>query len=324
MKNSRRTLVILAVAAVVLTAWAGGNAAVNNSQSDKESQAPAVQAQAPEQDKKPDQPNQARPDQSQAPRSNDREVEAAQPKSDQAPSPSSGQNAVQSRQPGHEAVRSTPLSRQEEPSYSRPAQVDAERYNREPSGSGDINVPQTSGQPRNPRGGYRGGPAPSPFDRRPTHFRGGSNWHGRHDQWRYGRFHNSWRFLFYLGPVIYYPPIHYPYVIRIPHDRIGVYVRYTGDDAVGAAFANSVRGQLRDQGLRVVYSQDDARLELYIISMERDPEDPGYNAAISVSYIWYPGNKFITAQMVDAGINEVDDLAASVAGYADDLVDQYR
>jgi hypothetical protein len=73
-----------------------------------------------------------------------------------------------------------------------------------------------------------------------------------------------------------------------------------------------------------VYSQDDARLELYIISMEQDPDDPGYNSSISVSYVWYPGHKFITAQMVDAGLNEVDDLAASVAGYANELVDDYR
>jgi hypothetical protein len=85
-----------------------------------------------------------------------------------------------------------------------------------------------------------------------------------------------------------------------------------------------VREHLRDEGLRVVYTQDDARLELYIISMEQDPDDPGYGSSISVSYVWYPGNKFITAQMVDAGLNEVDDLAQSVAGYVDDLVDQYR
>ena len=58
--------------------------------------------------------------------------------------------------------------------------------------------------------------------------------------------------------------------------------------------------------------------------MEQDPDDAGYNSSISVSYIWYPGHKFITAQMVDAGMDEVDDLAQSVAGYAGDLVDEYR
>ena len=58
--------------------------------------------------------------------------------------------------------------------------------------------------------------------------------------------------------------------------------------------------------------------------MEEDPGDAGYSSAISISYIWYPGHKFITAQMVDAGLNEVDDLAQSVASYTNDLIDQYR
>ena len=85
-----------------------------------------------------------------------------------------------------------------------------------------------------------------PFDRRPSHFFGGHRWHGRHDEWRHQHFHGSWRFLFHLGPVIYFAPIRYPHVIRIPHDRVGVYVRYTGDDAVGTEFADAVREHLRD------------------------------------------------------------------------------
>jgi len=329
MKSSKQALVILALAAVVLTAWAGGNAAVNNSQSDRETQAPTVQAQSPDEEKKPDQATQSQPTENQAPRSNDQEVRPQQRRSDQAQSPGSSPNTSPSYQSGHEAVQTTPSSQRPEPTYSQPTQAEAERYNREPSDAGEVNVPQTIGGPSGPRGGgghggYRGGPNPGPFDRRPTHFYGGRGWHGRHDEWRYRRYHDSWRFLFYLGPVIYYPPIYYPHVIRVPRARVGVYVRYTGGDAVGSAFANSLRERLRDQGLRVVYSQDNARLELYIISMERDPDDPGYNSAISVSYVWYPGHRFITAQMVDAGINEVDDLAASVAAYSEDLIDQYR
>jgi hypothetical protein len=324
MKNFKRALVTLALVSVVLTAWAGGSAVMDNSRSDKANQAPAVQAQSPDEEKKPDQANESRPTENQSPRSNDKDVEAPQHRSDQVQSPNSGQNTIQSQQSGHEAAQAAPSSRRQEPSYSQPTQVDAERYNREPSSEGEINIPRTGGEPRSPRGGYRGGPDPGPFDRRPTHYFGGHRGRGPHDHWRYRHFCGSWRFLFCLGPVIYYPPIHYPYVIRVPRYRVGIYVRYTGDDAVGSAFASSVREQLRDQGLRVVYSQDDARLELYIISMERDPDDPGYNSAISVSYVWYPGHRFITAQMVDAGINEVDDLAASVAAYAADLVDQYR
>ena len=58
--------------------------------------------------------------------------------------------------------------------------------------------------------------------------------------------------------------------------------------------------------------------------MEEDQGDAGYGSSISISYVWYPGHKFITAQMVDAGLNEVDDLAQSVASYTNDLIDQYR
>jgi hypothetical protein len=325
MKNSRRALVVLALAMVVLTAWAGGSAVAGNPQSDKKSQAPAVQSQAPDEDEKPDQATQSRPPENQSPRSDD---QPQQRRSEQAQSPGSGQNTTPSYESGREAVRPTPAPQRSERTYSQPTQADAERYNRESGDAGEINIPRTSGEPRRPRdggrGGYQGGYRPGPFDRRPTHYFGGRHRRGPHDHWRYRHYNGSWRFLFYLGPVIYYPPIHYPHVIRIPRERIGVYVRYTGDDAVGSAFANSVREQLRDQGLRVVYSQDNARLELYMISMERDADDPGYNSAISVSYVWYPGHRFITAQMVDAGINEVDDLAASVAAYADDLIDQYR
>jgi len=195
------------------------------------------------------------------------------------------------------------------------------------SGSGDINIPQTGGNPHQQggggtHGGYGGGGGN--WRGRSPEYYGGLGWHGRHEEWRYRHYHGDWGFLFDFGPVIYYPAIHYPYVIRLPHDRVGVYVRYTGEDHVGTQFADAVRQHLSDAGMRVVYSQDDAQLELYIISMEQDPGDAGYGSSISISYVWYPGHKFITAQMVDAGLNEVDDLAQSVAGYTSDLIDQYR
>jgi hypothetical protein len=317
----------------VLTAWAGKGGVTRKAGSQKTDQTVVAQVQPADDDKKPDQATQSEPKPDQAPKSKDRDVQAPEHRSDEAQPPRSQPNAVQAPESKPNQVQAPTSSQPREsravteptPRVVRPAETG--QTNRGPSDAGETNVPQIGGNPPShggSRGGYQGGPGPDPFDRRPSRFYGGRGWHGPHDQWRYSRFHGSWRFLFYLGPVIYYPPIHYPYVIRIPHDRVGVYVRYTGDDAVGAAFANSVREQLRNEGLRVVYSQDDARLELYIISMEQDPDNPGYNSSISVSYVWYPGNKFITAQMVDAGLNEVDDLAASVAGYTDDLVDQYR
>ncbi len=167
--------------------------------------------------------------------------------------------------------------------------------------------------PRGGNGGHGGG-----------HNNGGHGWRGRHDEWRHRNYHGSWSFLWHFGPVIFPAPVYFPHVIRMPRHNVGVYVRHTGDDYVGAQFANSVREHLREQGLKTVYSADDAKIELYVVSMDEDPEETGYGSAVSVSYILYPGHKFITAQIIDVGIDEVDDLAQSVAGYADDLVDQYR
>lgn len=166
---------------------------------------------------------------------------------------------------------------------------------------------------RGGRGGRGGGRGPH-----------GPGWRGRHDKWRRRHYRGSWHFLWHIGPVIYPVPVHVPRVVRLPRHRVGVFVRQTGEDYVGKEFARSVRNHLRAEGLRVVYSSDEAQLELYVVSMEQDPDDPGYGSAVSVSYVWYPGNKFITAQMLDVGVDQIGDLAESVAGYADDLVGQYR
>jgi hypothetical protein len=103
-----------------------------------------------------------------------------------------------------------------------------------------------------------------------------------------------------------------------------VYVRYTGEDDIGDAFVTALTGELRAQGLRQVWSASDAVIELYVVSMDETPEDPGYYSAVSVSYISYPGHRFITAQLLDVGGDQVDDLAETVAEYTDDLVDDYR
>jgi hypothetical protein len=337
MRSPKTTLLVLALVVIAITAWAGNSAVASKPKSGKDNGTVVAQVQPASEDKKPDQAIQSKPKQDQAPESKNGAAQAPEHRPDNAQPPQSEHNAVQAPESKPNEVQAPTSSQPREPrAVTEPTPrvvrpVESGQTDRGSSDAGQINVPQSGGEPDRGRrrdggshGGYDGGHSYDPFDRRPTHFFGGQGWHGRHDQWRYGRFHGSWRFLFYLGPVTYYPPIHYPYVIRIPHDRVGVYVRYTGEDAVGSAFANSVREHLRDEGLRVVYSQDDARLELYIISMEQDPDNPGYNSSISVSYIWYPGDKFITAQMVDAGLNEVDDLAQSVAGYVDDLVDEYR
>ena len=147
---------------------------------------------------------------------------------------------------------------------------------------------------------------------------------GRRDhRWGPGR-HGSWDFWRIRGPIVFPFPVLFPHVIRLPRPRVGVYVVQTGSDRVGADFALSVRERLRSAGLRSVSSRDEASLELYIVSMDEDPEYPGEGSAVSVSYIWSPGSHFITAQMLDVGAEQVDAMAASVVDYADELIDDYR
>jgi hypothetical protein len=294
MRSPRVLLLAVALLAVTVTAWAGEDAVVDPKPAREKSVVAPTQKSADA--TKPDQPSQSRKDAVQAPE--------AKPE------------AVQAPQPEPSAVQ-TPTSAMPWESWgiAEPAAVS------QSSGNGGSDHPPRGGHGGGGRGngGHGGG-----HNNGGGHNYSGWNWHGPHEQWRHQHYHGSWDFLFGFGPVIYFAPPHYSYVIRLPHDRVGVYVRYAGEDHVGTQFADAVRQHLSDEGMRVVYSQDDAQLELYIISMEQDPEDAGYGSSISISYIWGPGHKFITAQMVDAGLNEVDDLAQSVVSYTNDLIDQYR
>lgn len=335
MKRPKLILLVLAITAIAFTAWADNSAAASKPRSDKDNSAtvaPAQPAAQPDQSNKDNNgtvapaqpaPQPDKPDQATQPR--DQQVQA--PRQNQS-NPSSGQ-APQSRpdvvrEPNPPQYGQPEVVPEPNPTVGRPNQ-NAQAYPR--SSGGAINIPQTGGNPH-PQGGggVPGNGGGRNYWRGRSHeYYGGLGWHGRHEEWRYRHYHGDWGFLFMFGPTLYYAPTYYPsYVIRLPHDRVGVYVNYTGNDNVGQQFANAIRQQLSEQGLRLVYAPEDAQLELYLISMEQDEDNPGYNSAISVSYIWGPGHKFITAQMVDAGLNEVSDLAQSVASYTSDLIDQYR
>ena len=208
-----------------------------------------------------------------------------------------------------------PQSPQPAPDANEPAEFAASRR-----GPDEQDPPPRVGRPSHGGGGGgHGGP-------------GGGGWqppnhppHGRRGQWRRDHYHHhgSWSFLIFGGPVIWCPPPHHSsHIVRLPR-RSGIYVRQTGDDEIGRAFATSVRERLREQGLQVVHSEADAAIELYIVSMDEDPEDPGWGSAVSVSYISYPGERFITAQMLDVGDEQVDELAEYVAEYVDELARDY-
>jgi hypothetical protein len=158
--------------------------------------------------------------------------------------------------------------------------------------------------------------------------RGGGNYgspsYGRRDQWRHDHFNGSWNFLIYSGPYAYPRPVYIPNVLRVPRYNADVYIEYAGSDATGSGFDGALQNQLSSQGLSLTTASSQAALELYIVSMDEDPTNPGYGSAVSVSYILIPGYRFITAQLLDVGSQQVDDLAASVASYARQLLDEYR
>jgi hypothetical protein len=305
MRSSKVTLLAIALLVVWFTARAGEDASANRPRSnrdrstDKTAVAPRQKSADAERPEKAPQPKQ---DAVEAPRSKSEADRAPQPepKVEQAPT---NPRPWETWLPAAPAKPRAPTIKGE---------ADPERPPR--GGQGGRGGGRGNGGYGGGRGGYGGG----------GHFNGGPGWHGFRDQWRHQHFHGSWDFLFVYGPVIYPAPVYFPHVIRLERNRVGVYVQQTGDDNVGRQFANSVREHLQEQGLRVVYSESDAQLELYLVSMDQDPEETGYGSSVSVSYIWYPGHKFITAQIVDVGIDEMADLAQSVAGYANDLVDQYR
>lgn len=336
MKRPKTILLALAIAAIAFTAWADNSDAVNKPKSDKDNSAtvaPAQPAAQPDQSNKDNSGNVAPAQPAAQP---DRPDQSTQPRNQQVQPPQSSQsnpNYEQTPQSRPDVVREPNPSESGQPYVApQPSQTEARpsvntQAYPQPSG-GYYNIPQTGGSPH-PQGGGGGFPGTGGgrnyYIGRSHQYYSGLNWHGRHEGWRYRNYNGSWDFLFMFGPTLYYAPTYYPsYVIRLPHDRVGVYVNYTGNDNVGQQFANAIRQQLSADGLRLVYAPEDAQLELYLISMEQDEDNPGYNSAISVSYIWGPGHKFITAQMVDAGLNEVSDLAQSVASYTSDLIDQYR
>ena len=212
----------------MFTAWAGDDAVVNKpgSTKDKSVVAPTQKVTDAE---KPDQ--------------------TAQPKQDAVEAPQAKTEAVREPQPEPKAVQA-PTSPMPWESWG----VAAPAVGNEPGNKGEEPVRPPRGGQGSGRGGPGGGRGGG------GHFNGGQGWHGHHDQWRHQHYHGSWSFLFHFGPVIYPAPVYFPHVIRMPRYNAGVYVRQTGDDNVGEQFANSVREHLREQGLRVVYSADDAQL----------------------------------------------------------------
>lgn len=181
--------------------------------------------------------------------------------------------------------------------------------------------PQPNPPPGRGRGGHRGRGHVQPPPR--PRWRDYCGPHPRRWQWRYERYCGSWHFLWHCGPVILPVPLCPPAVVRMPCYRRGVYVRHTGSDVVGTCFVDALRRELRSQGLKLVWCADDASLELYVVTMDETPEEPGYYSAVSVSYVCYPGNRFVTAQLLDVGREQVDDLAEMVADYTDQLVRRY-
>jgi hypothetical protein len=180
-------------------------------------------------------------------------------------------------------------------------------------------APEPSHRGREPenRGGWPSGWNDHPRGGRHDHGRG---WHS--NPWRSWHPHHRWDF--WMGPVFIPYPVHIPEPTYGRRHGRGVYVRYNGDDELGADVARALRGQLSDHGLRTVYSADEARLEFYIVSLDMNESDPGMASAVSVTYLWMPGNRFITTQLLDVPSSDVDEVADYLAGHAQEMIDEYR
>jgi hypothetical protein len=168
-------------------------------------------------------------------------------------------------------------------------------------------------------------PAPQPAPDRHDYPRGGGNnrWReGWSNPWRRGGFRNHLNFWMVPGPVFLPYPVMVRYPVMVPRRTLGVYVLATGTDIVGTDFVSSVQNHIRAAGLIPVSTPEEATLELYTVSMDDDPVHPGYSSAVSVSFVWFPGYRFITAQILDVEAPQVEDAAASVVSYANQLLHQ--
>jgi len=160
---------------------------------------------------------------------------------------------------------------------------------------------------------------------------GGYHGHGGYSDnpWRYGGFRSEWDF--WGGPGLVFvpdyrydyalPETYYPSSARLSR---GVYVQFNASDAIGSSLAYSVSDHVRADNLLPVSSPDQASLELFITSADEDPANPGALSAVSVTYIWLPGYRFITSQVMNVGSERVEDAAGAVADYALQLIKTYR
>jgi len=157
------------------------------------------------------------------------------------------------------------------------------------------------------------------YDRPRNDFR--RDWRDR----RGGHYPGFLDFRIYHYPyIIPYPvPAYYP--VSYPRRDFGVCVVYGGNDIVGSSFATALRDQiLASPSLVLVNTIEQAQLEIYIVSADQDLENAGTNSSVSVSYVWFPGSRFLTAQMLFVGASQVSDAAASVVSYASSLMQENR
>jgi hypothetical protein len=141
--------------------------------------------------------------------------------------------------------------------------------------------------------------------------------------WHWGHPHNFWDFRPFPILVPYPAPVPFPLsLFRRDH---GVCIVYADNDIVGSNFAYSLKEEIRSTpDLTLVSSPDEAKLELYVVSADQNEYHPGTSSAVSISYVWLPGNRFLTSHMLFVGATEVDGAAESIADYAHQLLHQYR
>jgi hypothetical protein len=230
----------------------------------------------------------------------------------------SGKSVVQAQTP------------QAQPSPARSAPAPAPAPVQAQSHPNPVSAPRAqNGGWRGGWGGYRSG-VPGGWG-----WRGGWGFHVRHPV----LFFDFWDYAPVETP--YYVPVPYPQTVvpeavpeEVPsqaapvpgtqgEENPAIFVSFSGGDMVGGGFVGSIKSHILASGdLALAPTPQGAALEIDVVSRDADSAHLGSASNVTVSYGWLPGRQLVTTQMSLVPSVQIDNMAASVVVYADQLIHQ--
>jgi hypothetical protein len=92
---------------------------------------------------------------------------------------------------------------------------------------------------------------------------------------------------------------------------------------VGGGFVGSIKSHILASGdLALAPTPQGAVLEIDVVTRDADSTRPGGASNATISYGWLPGRQLVTTQMSAVLSSQIDNMAASVVVYADQLIHQ--